>query len=70
VVTKYTTVYEIYQHLLDLGLVPKTGIDNLFFTVGGRRVSWDDTMESLKLRPISHLDLRIRVPGGANPGTC
>ncbi|KAJ7321009.1 hypothetical protein DFH08DRAFT_970311 [Mycena albidolilacea] len=66
-VTKYTTVYEIYQHLLDLGVVPKTGINNLFFTVGGRRVSWDDTMESLKLGPISHLDLRIRVPGGANP---
>ncbi|KAJ7862606.1 hypothetical protein B0H14DRAFT_2575275 [Mycena olivaceomarginata] len=43
------------------------GLGNLYFTVGSRRVSWDDTMESLKLGPISHLDLRIRVPGGANP---
>ncbi|KAJ7718040.1 hypothetical protein B0H14DRAFT_2643459 [Mycena olivaceomarginata] len=44
------------------------GLSNLYFTVGGHRVSWDDTMESLKLGPISHLDLRIRMPGGANPG--
>ncbi|KAJ7794738.1 hypothetical protein B0H14DRAFT_2621657 [Mycena olivaceomarginata] len=66
-VTKHTTVYKIYRHLLDLRLVPRVGLSNLYFTVGGRRVSWDDTMESLKLGPISHLDLRIRMPGGANP---
>jgi hypothetical protein len=67
VVTNTTTVYELYGHLLSLGLVPANH-QHLYFTHGSRRVNWTDTMQSLGLGPLSHLQMRIIVPGGANAG--
>ena len=67
VVTNTTTVYALYGHLISLGLVP-TNRQHLYFTHGGRRVNWTDTMQSLGLGPLSHLQMRVIVPGGANAG--
>ncbi|KAJ6616177.1 hypothetical protein B0H10DRAFT_1949377 [Mycena sp. CBHHK59/15] len=67
-VTDDTTVGEIYDYLMSLGLVPKSSRQQLYFTHGGRRVAWDDTMQSLELGALSHLHMRVPVPGGADPG--
>ncbi|KAJ7875901.1 hypothetical protein B0H14DRAFT_2568497 [Mycena olivaceomarginata] len=58
-------LYALYGHLISLGLVP-TNRQHLYFTHGGRRVNWTDTMQSLGLGPLSHLQMRVIVPGGAN----
>ncbi|KAJ7110882.1 hypothetical protein C8R44DRAFT_883350 [Mycena epipterygia] len=64
-VTDPTSISEIYDHLISLQLVPLSP-DGLYFTHGSRRVAWSDTAKSLGLGPLSHLDLRVVVPGGAN----
>jgi hypothetical protein len=66
VVTKNTTIDEIYQRLIDLGLVPSDGRSYLYFTVETRRISWEDTLEALDIGPLSHLNLRMTRLGGAN----
>ncbi|KAF7333142.1 Transposase-like protein [Mycena venus] len=67
-VTQETSMDEIYQHLEDLTLVPSTGPRYLYFSVKGRRTAWEDTVESLGIGPMSHLFLKIPVPGGADDG--
>ncbi|KAJ6481381.1 hypothetical protein DFH09DRAFT_1341279 [Mycena vulgaris] len=63
-VRQTTTVNEVYGHLGDAGLVPSSGRDCLYFVVNGRRASWEDDVKSLNLGPMSHLHLRIALPGG------
>jgi hypothetical protein len=63
-----TTIGEIYMHLMSLGVVPTAGPLHLYFTHAGHRVSWSDTMQSLGMGPLSHLQMRIVIPGGADPG--
>ncbi|KAJ7088224.1 hypothetical protein C8R43DRAFT_298081 [Mycena crocata] len=65
-VTDDTTVGEIYEHLVWLGLVPKRSCQQLYFALRGRRVDWSDTMQCLGLGTLSHLELRITIPGGAS----
>ncbi|KAJ6502973.1 hypothetical protein DFH09DRAFT_1289591 [Mycena vulgaris] len=63
-VRQTTTVNEVYGHLGDAGLVPSSGRDCLYFVVNGRRASWEDDVKSLNLGPMSHLHLRVALPGG------
>lgn len=64
VVTNYTTAREIYGHLSKLGLAP-TNPFCFHFTFDRRRLLWTDTVGSVGLGPMSHLFLRLEVPGGA-----
>ncbi|KAJ7712733.1 hypothetical protein B0H16DRAFT_554505 [Mycena metata] len=62
-----TTMGDVYMHPDDLELLPSDGRHFLHFnTICGRRTSWHDTMESLGLGPMSHLYLKIPVPGGVD----
>lgn len=63
-VTKSTAAADIYQYL---GL-PSELRNSFYFTAGRRKLSWDDTMESHNLGALSHLHLRLVVPGGSKPG--
>jgi hypothetical protein len=68
VVNGETTIDDIYQHLQNLGVVPTSGFRHFYFTYGGRRIRWDDTMTSLGLGSLSHLHMKLAIPGGANQG--
>ena len=59
---------DIYQHLARLRLVPSTGHRHLYFTYNGRRIDWDATVDSLGLGSMSHLHLKLSIPGGAKSG--
>ncbi|KAJ7454880.1 hypothetical protein FB451DRAFT_1184708 [Mycena latifolia] len=65
VVMKNTMVHHIFEILADLGLVSANGQDQFYFTHNGRKIAWIDTMESLGIGPVSHLFLKLIVPGGA-----
>jgi hypothetical protein len=62
---KSMTVQQIFQILEDLGFVPSNRQDDFYFTHNGRKTQWTDTMEFLGVGPISHLFLKLIVPGGA-----
>ncbi|KAF7372114.1 Transposase-like protein [Mycena venus] len=65
-VTGDTTVAGISQYLdSSLGL----DLTHYYFTYLGRRMDWGDRMESLGIGALSHLQLRLRVLGGAKPGS-
>ncbi|KAJ7801282.1 hypothetical protein B0H14DRAFT_2615489 [Mycena olivaceomarginata] len=68
VVNGETTIDGIYWQLQNLGVVPTSGFPHFYFTYGGRRIRWDDTMNSLGLGPLSHLHLKLAIPGGATQG--
>ncbi|KAJ6616569.1 hypothetical protein B0H10DRAFT_1949035 [Mycena sp. CBHHK59/15] len=40
----------------------------MYFTCGRQCTTWPDTLASLGIGPLSHLQLRVRVPGGATGG--
>ncbi|KAJ7916644.1 hypothetical protein B0H13DRAFT_2658201 [Mycena leptocephala] len=61
-----TTMHDIYQRLKGLRLVPGTRDDSIYFKAGGRKASWVDTIQSLGLGPLSHIDVRMFIPGGAS----
>ncbi|KAJ7749861.1 hypothetical protein B0H14DRAFT_3603375 [Mycena olivaceomarginata] len=65
-VSKDTTVDEVYRKLAALGLVPNTRHYLLYFLHCGRRTSWNDTMRSLEVGPLSQLELRARFLGGVD----
>ncbi|KAJ7121118.1 hypothetical protein C8R44DRAFT_736802 [Mycena epipterygia] len=66
-VTKATTVQDIFRHLETHGFVTKGRQEQYYFISGGRQILWTDTVDSLGLGSGSHLFLRLRIPGGAPP---
>ncbi|KAJ7140880.1 hypothetical protein C8R44DRAFT_726592 [Mycena epipterygia] len=65
VVSKNTTIQSLFEHLESLGFVSTDEDHRYYFTHGGRKIAWTDTMESLGIGPISHLFLKLVIPGGA-----
>ncbi|KAJ6586664.1 hypothetical protein B0H10DRAFT_1961628 [Mycena sp. CBHHK59/15] len=63
-VTESTTICAIYQQIYELS----DGRNYMYFTCGRQCTTWPDTLASLGIGPLSHLQLRVRVPGGATGG--
>ncbi|KAJ7182032.1 hypothetical protein C8R46DRAFT_1186869 [Mycena filopes] len=66
VVTNETFVGQIYAHLASQSIVPRVPPEYLYFTHGRRSLGWGQTMGELGLGPLSHLCLRMAVPGGSD----
>ncbi|KAJ7235766.1 hypothetical protein C8J57DRAFT_1248144 [Mycena rebaudengoi] len=66
-VTGNTTIGQIYGHVESkLDVVLTTVHKYYYFTYMGRRIDWEDTVESLGIGALSHLQMRLRVLGGAH----
>ncbi|KAJ7701284.1 hypothetical protein B0H14DRAFT_2648510 [Mycena olivaceomarginata] len=61
-----TTAREIYSRLAKLGFVPSNS-SCFYFIYERHHLLWTDTVASAGLGPLSHLYLRLRLPGGGNP---
>ncbi|KAJ7812154.1 hypothetical protein B0H14DRAFT_2605949 [Mycena olivaceomarginata] len=69
-VTGDTTIAQIYGHVESkLGVVLTTVHNYYYFTYMGHRIDWEHTVESLGIGALSHLQMRLRVWGGAHTGS-
>ncbi|KAJ7162387.1 hypothetical protein C8R46DRAFT_1353332 [Mycena filopes] len=66
VVTNETFVGQVYAHLASKSIVPRVPPEYLYFAHGRRSLGWGQTMGKLGLGPLSHLCLRMAVPGGSD----
>ncbi|KAJ6470795.1 hypothetical protein C8R47DRAFT_1148355 [Mycena vitilis] len=68
-VSHNTTMSELYQSLSCLGHVPLIRDESVYFKACGRKVSWDDSIRSLCLGPLSNIEVRTLIVGGAHGDT-